>query len=197
MKETDKMDRNWPKIHRMLMKHEGGFVNDPADLGGATKFGVTLRTLREYRKKDVTLQDVRDLTYGEARNIARDLYWKPLRCDVLPDGVDYSVFDCGYLHGVRNGRVWLREAAGLEGDGPLSDEIVALISAADPVKICQSLRDAREARMRSRPNASRFLRGWLRRSKEVYNNSLSLIPKTVKTSLFILLIRRLFSWLRN
>ncbi len=33
-------------IARSIVAREGGFVNDPDDPGGATKFGVTLDTMR-------------------------------------------------------------------------------------------------------------------------------------------------------
>lgn len=39
------------KLKPFILKWKGGFVNDPADLGGATNKGVTIDTYKEYRKK--------------------------------------------------------------------------------------------------------------------------------------------------
>lgn len=39
------------KLKPFILKWEGGFVSDPADLGGATNKGVTIGTYKEYRKK--------------------------------------------------------------------------------------------------------------------------------------------------
>ncbi len=81
-----------------IVAREGGFVNDPADPGGATKFGVTLATLRRL-KRDLTgdgrvdAADVRALTRRQAREIfIRDYYYRP-RINDLPDDIQASVFD--------------------------------------------------------------------------------------------------------
>lgn len=59
-----------------LIQREGGFVNHPDDRGGATKYGVTLKTLREWRRdQSLTARDVEDLQIGEAMQIYRAEYW--------------------------------------------------------------------------------------------------------------------------
>jgi lysozyme family protein len=40
---------NWPVAARLVLQHEGGYSDNPADPGGATRYGVTLATLRAYR----------------------------------------------------------------------------------------------------------------------------------------------------
>ena len=52
-----------------IAKWEGGFVNDPRDPGGATNMGITIATLSSWRGTPVTVQDVRNLTKQEARQI--------------------------------------------------------------------------------------------------------------------------------
>ena len=39
------------KLAPFILKWEGGFVNDPDDLGGATNMGITIATYRVYRKR--------------------------------------------------------------------------------------------------------------------------------------------------
>jgi lysozyme family protein len=66
------------------LREEGGYVDDPADPGGATNMGITLATYREWCD-DPHLGDlqVKDMTPKTARAIYRSLYWDPLRADAL------------------------------------------------------------------------------------------------------------------
>ena len=81
-----------------IIAREGGFVNDAADPGGPTKFGITLKTLRRLGMdltgdKRVTLEDLHRLSRVQARDIfIRDYYFRP-RIDTLPPVLRESVFD--------------------------------------------------------------------------------------------------------
>ncbi len=83
---------------RDIALSEGGFVNDPADPGGATNRGVTLATLRRLHidldgDGQSGLTDLRALTLEQAADIfLRDYYFRP-RIDALPEAVQPSVFD--------------------------------------------------------------------------------------------------------
>ena len=64
-----------------IIAREGGFVDDPADPGGATNFGVTIHTMRRLgldldRDGDVDVTDVRRLTKRQARDIFVDHYFR-------------------------------------------------------------------------------------------------------------------------
>jgi len=81
-----------------IVVREGGFVNDPDDPGGATKYGVTLGTLRALGV-DVTgdgavdVRDVKALTVGQAVAIYKQHYFiRPGILD-LPEPLQPSVFD--------------------------------------------------------------------------------------------------------
>lgn len=60
-----------------ILSHEGGFIDHPADKGGATKYGITRATLAKWRGRTVTTEDVRELTVEEARAIYRSWYVLP------------------------------------------------------------------------------------------------------------------------
>ncbi len=85
-------------IAQEIVAREGGFVNDPDDPGGATKFGVTIGTLRRLGidltgEGKVTNADVRAMTRDKARDIyIRDYFYRP-QIDKLPDVLQASVFD--------------------------------------------------------------------------------------------------------
>lgn len=59
-----------------VLEREGGFVDNPADPGGATNFGITARTLGQWRgfKRNATVDEVKALKAEEALQIYRDRY---------------------------------------------------------------------------------------------------------------------------
>lgn len=65
-----------------VIGEEGGFVNNPADPGGATKYGITIKTLRNHAKllglEKVDIETVRNLTLEQAKAIYRATYWPPV-----------------------------------------------------------------------------------------------------------------------
>ena len=66
------------KIMSFIKKWEGGYVNHPADPGGATNFGVTQRTFDAFNTKyKRPLKSVKDMTYPEAVEVYEKEYWKP------------------------------------------------------------------------------------------------------------------------
>lgn len=81
-----------------IVAREGGFVDDPDDPGGATRYGVTIHTLRRLGR-DVTGDgqvdgaDVRRLTQAQAVEIYIDHYFRRPGLGALPEVVQASVFD--------------------------------------------------------------------------------------------------------
>ena len=76
-----------------LLSLEGGYVNDPDDPGGPTKYGVTIGTLQSWRGQSVTAADVQALTIDEARRIYKQRYFDRPRIDELPANLQPTVFD--------------------------------------------------------------------------------------------------------
>lgn len=77
-----------------LLRREGGYVDDKSDRGHCTNMGITVGTLREWRRHPVTCDDVRALTELEAREIYRARYLAPfdgLDADIKPQVVDIAV----------------------------------------------------------------------------------------------------------
>ena len=54
-------------IIKVVLHHEGGYVNDPKDPGGETNFGIAKRS-----HPDV---DIKNLTKGDATKIYKGLCW--------------------------------------------------------------------------------------------------------------------------
>lgn len=85
-------------IAREIVAREGGFVNDPDDPGGATKYGVTLATARRLGLDkdddgDVDQADIRALAPEDAVQVFLTHYYETPGIDHLPEELRASVFD--------------------------------------------------------------------------------------------------------
>lgn len=101
-----------------VLVHEGGYVNNPNDPGGATNRGVTQRVYDIYReRRGGTKQSVKNISATEVADIYRTNYWNLAKCERLPAGIDYVVFDGAVNSGVSQSIKWLQRALGVNADG--------------------------------------------------------------------------------
>lgn len=166
------MKSNFDRALTEVLKHEGGFVNDPHDRGGATNLGVTIGTLSDWLKRPATVAEVRALTPRAVAPIYRRLYWDALRCDELPEGLDLQAFDHGVNAGVRRSARILQKLVGVATDGQVGPRTIAATLAkaqADntPAVLIRLFGKAREDYYRGLAQFPRYGRGWLRRAAEV------------------------------
>lgn len=100
-------------IAEEIVAREGGYVDDPDDPGGPTKFGVTIHTARRLgldldADGDVDAADVRQLTRQQAVEIfVRDYFERP-RIGMLPEALQPSVFDMQVNAGAQAVRILQR-----------------------------------------------------------------------------------------
>ena len=86
------------QIAAEIVAREGGFVNDPADPGGATNHGVTISTLRALGRDvnhdgQVNVADVRGISSAQAVEIFLSQYFDRPGLSRLPDPLQPIVFD--------------------------------------------------------------------------------------------------------
>jgi lysozyme family protein len=140
-----------------------GYVDDPLDRGGETKFGVA--------KNANTDLDITALTWEDAEAVYYDRYWIAGLCDRLDPRVAVLHFDCCVNHGVGRAKKFLQTAAGVDADGIIGKQTLTALAGFDPIDLCNKVCDVRDKFYRDivarNPSQSRFLTGWLRRSSEL------------------------------
>jgi lysozyme family protein len=151
-----------------LLVHEGGYSNHPADPGGPTNFGITIYDYRKYVKPDAIAADVRAMKLEQAKAIYRAKYWDAQRCDDLPAGVDYAVFDYGVNSGIgRSGKVLRRVLKLPDNTSVVTDAVIAAARAAEAKTLIVAICDERLRFLQGLRIWSVFGAGWGRRVAEV------------------------------
>ena len=165
-----------------VLRHEGGYVDDPDDSGGATNRGITQRTLARWRGQPVTKNQVKRLTKTEAGEIYKAKYWDKLLLDeVKSQALAEAVMDMGVNAGPRTSARYLQQAvnwvtlnASLKVDGRIGVSSLHGINVAreqDMLKKFFELRVSHYMRIcRKRPSQRKFLYAWIKRSLEHAGN---------------------------
>ena len=92
------------KALKFILKWEGGYVNNPNDKGGATNKGITQTTYNAWlRSKGQNLNDVRNISDSEVKEIYYNNYWLKAGCPSMTDKFAIICFDTAVNMGV--GRV--------------------------------------------------------------------------------------------
>ena len=147
-----------------LLKDEGGYTDHPSDPGGPTNFGITLADARRYWKGNAMADDVRAMPQSVARKIYRERYWNALRCDELPAGIDYAVFDYGVNSGIgRAGKVLRRVLTLSDRASAVSDDVIAAARGAAARDVVIAICAERLAFLKSLKTFPVFGRGWTAR----------------------------------
>jgi lysozyme family protein len=140
-----------------LMGNEGGYVNNPADPGGETMWGVTFRVARENGYTGA----MRDLPRETAKQIAKSQYWDPSHCDELDARVAFQVFDTAYNGG--QPIKWLQQAVGAVPDGVFGPATREALQYNDPLKVVMRFNAYRLKYLGNLKNWPTFGHGWANR----------------------------------
>ena len=158
---------NFPASLALVLQSEGGFVNHKFDPGGMTNLGVTRNVWKEWVKRDVDEAEMRALTPELVTPLYKARYWDACRCDDLPRGVDYCVFDSAVNMGSSRAAKLLQAALGVTADGAIGRATIAAATAADPVELLETFSLGKEAFYQSLPTFATFGKGWLNRVAHV------------------------------
>jgi lysozyme family protein len=117
-----------------IVRREGGYVNDPADPGGATNHGVTIHTMRRLGLDlngdgRIDERDVRALTRDQAIEIYIRHYYAEPRIHLLPEPLQATVFDMQVNAGANAVRLLQRLVARFGAKGVKDDGVIGPVTA--------------------------------------------------------------------
>lgn len=160
------------------LKWEGGFVNHPADPGGATNRGITFNLFKQYAKSlgfMPTVDALKNMTEVQAKSIYKVHFWDKMRGLEFKDqsvaNITFDAFvNCGY-----NGIKIVQRMAGTNDDGIIGPNSLTAINGANPKVLFDSIKEERVNYYKDlaerKPQMGVFLRGWLNRVDSfVYKN---------------------------
>jgi len=152
-----------------VLRWEGGFVDHPADPGGATNKGVTQAVYDGWRKKQgQPARSVRQIEDAEMHAIYASGYWQAARCPVLAQPLDVVQFDTAVNMGVGRAVRFLQQAVGaVPVDGNFGPGTQRCVADCDPGDALVNYCNAREAFYRNlvvkNPKLTVFQKGWMNR----------------------------------
>lgn len=161
------MIENWGQAFDLVLKSEGGYVNDNSDHGGETNLGVTKAAWGAYKGRAIRDGEMRALTKNMVKPFYKSMYWDKCRCDELPSGLDYAVFDFAVNAGPGRASKFLQRAVGAVEDGIIGPGTMSAVRAADP-KYALDQFSAAKASFYKRlvdkdASQQKFIKGWLAR----------------------------------
>lgn len=140
-----------------------GYVNDPDDTGGETKFGVAKSANPEL--------NIATLTYAQAKEIYKRNYWVKCRCGELTEKLATHVFDAAVNHGTTTAIKMLQRAVNVSDDGLLGPKTIAAIQALPEKQVVyffiQHRRNFYLKIVERNPSQMKFLKGWMNRLNEL------------------------------
>lgn len=162
---------NVNKLAPFILQWEGGFVNDPDDLGGATNMGVTIGTYKTYRKRkglpEPNVDDLKKLSKEEWTDIMKGSYWDRWKADqIVNQSVANILVDWVWASG-NHGIKRPQKILGVTVDGIVGSKTLNAVNARDSKELFYAIKADRikfiEEICISRPANSKFKRGWLNR----------------------------------
>ena len=161
------MEQNFRSALVEVLKHEGGWADHPSDPGGATMKGVTKGRYEEYLGRKVTKSELKRIPDKHVEDIYKSGYWDRCRCDELPHGVDFAVFDGAVNSGPSRSAKWLQRAVLVDADGAIGQITMDAVWKLEPEVIIERICDDRLNFLRRLRTWQVFGRGWSRRVKSV------------------------------
>ena len=167
------MKENFDECLKMLLHHEGGYVNHPKDPGGETNLGVTKRV---YEKWGGT-KDMKDLTVEDVAPIYKKNYWDKCKCNDLDSGLDWAVFDWAVNSGTGRAAKAVQKICGAAQDGAIGPKTLALVKGQDTQYMIEEFGKIRQEFYESLSTFDTFGKGWTRRNSETTKKALEMVEE--------------------
>lgn len=138
-----------------LFDHEDGYINDPNDPGGETKYGICKRSYPHL--------DIKNLTLAEASEIYVRDFLAPLKWERYHDGVAYQLLDFAVNSGPPQAVKNLQREIGVKADGVVGNKTIARLEAMSESDLIMLLTASRIEFMTELKNWPDHGKGWMRR----------------------------------
>lgn len=135
---------------------EQGYVNDPKDPGGETKYGISKRSYPD--------EDIAQLTLDRAKFLYKRDFWDKLNADKLCESVAYQLFDFAINSGIETAIRYYQRALGVADDGHWGPVSQAAADSVQEHRQIMNLIAERQDYQTRLSNWAVFGKGWARRN---------------------------------
>lgn len=149
---------NFDQAFDRLMGNEGGLVDNPADPGGLTQWGISQRAYP-------TL-NILALSREDAKAIYLRDFWIRGAMDQYDGAIAFQAFDAAVNHGIETAVRLLQKAAGVADDGHIGPVTIAAVkkkSVTDMLMLFIAFRIQFWTKLSTWPN---FGKGWANRAAQ-------------------------------
>lgn len=153
------MNDNFKKALKRILKHEGGYSNDPRDSGGETNYGITKSTARTYGYKG----PMKDIPMDVVERIYKAMYWDAMSCDSFEFAIAFHMFDAAVNHGLLNARKLIQRTVKVKDDGIIGPMSLAAIRKTPQLLFVNAFMAERISFYTKIPTFSAFGKGWMNR----------------------------------
>ncbi|WP_455756498.1 glycoside hydrolase family 108 protein [Sulfurimonas sp.] len=167
------MTKAFDRAFEATIGHEGGYVDDPTDNGGETKFGISKRSFPEI--------DIKNLSLSTAKSIYLENYWntKQANLGLLPDSIGIEVFDTSVNMGRHRALKMLQEALNLlnrnesrfddlKVDGWIGNATISAVEKTKESELLKVLNGLQFTKylefVNNNEDQERFFAGWIKRT---------------------------------
>lgn len=163
---------NFTKAVEKVLEHEGGYVNNPADTGGATNFGITKRVYESFIGRPVSLTEMKVMPKGNAVAIYKANYWDKVKGDFIKSySKAFILFDQAVNRGPSSAIKQAQRISGALPDGVIGPKTIEAINKMNEKSFIDNFVIESEKFYRSlvarKPSQAVFLNGWLNRVKSL------------------------------
>jgi lysozyme family protein len=169
------MQNNFDHSLDLVLKSEGGYVDNPKDPGGITNLGVTAKVWATYKGRSTTHKEMKNLTRADVAPLYEKKYWDACNCDELPSGIDYLVFDFAVNAGTGRSIKTLQKVLNVPEDGHIGNVTIQNVEIADKSDLVNKFSEAKKEFYSSLSTFPTFGKGWFSRVDQARVNASGMI----------------------
>ena len=170
---------NFDECLKLILHHEGGYVNHPKDPGGETNMGVTKRVYEKWcMDNDLNQKEMKDLEFEDVAPIYKNNYWDRVKADQIPEGLNLCVFDWAVNSGTGRAAKKLQSMIGTTVDGGIGpNTLMAVHTFVENEGLeyaIETYQANRQSYYEKLKTFETFGRGWTRRVEETTKEALKM-----------------------